>query len=230
VQLLWQRPDVAYETEIYLRHLTSTFDLLRPEEDRFALLMQAAFSLASQRSVEHSPVLENRAAIFALAILLGHEDLEPFVGELFDPGLRVQAQSMMGRVTLRNRQDWPRHFLLSAALKLLSNESTSDRIGLLKEQLDSQQGGSGFSFGDVLANLAGIRLALVATSNYATAIRLQSHLASGFVVDGFFPPADDLPEGITNADLQTKYGGVNGAGYREMIQELNRRIDNLPAI
>jgi len=55
-------------------------------------------------------LLENRAAIFALAILLGHLDLEPFVGELLEPDLRAQASRIVGTVTLRGRKDWTRHF------------------------------------------------------------------------------------------------------------------------
>ena len=78
--------------------------------------MQAAFALAVERSAHNDPLLENRAALFALAILLGHSDLEPFVGELLDPEQKIQARQMIGTVALRGRQDWARHFLVSAAL------------------------------------------------------------------------------------------------------------------
>jgi len=229
-QLLWERPDVAFETRIYLRHLIAIHDALPPQADRFGLLMQAAFALASERSADHDPLLENRAAIFALTILLGHPDLEPFVGELLDPDLQIKASQMIGTVTLRGRQDWPRHFLVSAALVLLSNESTSDRIGLLKEQLDSKQGGSGFSFADMLANSAGTRLATAAIRDEATARAVQARLARGFDVDAFFPPADGLPEDIPAVEFQARYGGVGGRGYRAVIDEVNRRLDALPPL
>ena len=65
-QLLWERPDVAAETGIYLRHLIAVYDGLPPDADRFGALTQAAFALALERSADHDPLLENRSAIFAL--------------------------------------------------------------------------------------------------------------------------------------------------------------------
>lgn len=230
VQLLWERPDVAFETGLYLRHLITVCERLPADSDRFGLLLQAAFTMAASRSTVQDPLLENRAAIFALAILLGHTDLEPFVGELLDPDLRAQASRIIGTVTLRGRKDWTRHFWVSAALVLLSNESTSDRIGLLKEQLDSQDGGSGFSFADMLANAAGTRFAIAATRDQSSARAMQARLARGFDLDAFFPPADGLPEDIPAAEFQTRYGGVGGAGYQALLEEINRRLDTLSQV
>lgn len=229
-QMLWERPDVARQTEIYIRHLVEAFDAMPAYEDRFGLLMQSAFALAAQRSADHDPVLENRAAIFALAILLGHDELEHFVGELLDPPLRAQAARMVDMVMLRGRTDWPRHFLVSAALALLSNEATSDRIGVLKEQLDAQDGGSGFSFGDLLADRAGTRFGLAATRNEASARAMQARIASGFEVAEFFPPADGLPEDLPDAEFQARFGGVGGRGYQTVVDEIERRLSRLPAM
>lgn len=229
-QLLWARPDVAVETGIYLGHLLGMFPGLPAEADRLGLMMQGAFALAAERSEHGDPVRENRAALLALAILLGHPDLEPFVGELLDPGQKVEARQMIGSVALRGRQDWARHFLVSAALVLLSDEPTSDRIGLLKEQLDAQDGGSGFSFADKLANFAGTRLATAAIRDEAGARNVQARLAAGFDVDALFPPADGLTEGISAAEFQDRYGGLEGAGYRQAIDEINRRLSLLPPL
>jgi hypothetical protein len=230
VQLLWERPDVAFESGLHLRHLIAFYECLPANTDRFGLLLQAAFTLAAERSMVQDPLLENRAAIFALAILLGHIDLEPFVGELLDPDLRAQASRMIGTVPLRGRRDWTRHFWLSAALVLLSNEPTSDRIGLLKEQLDSQDGGSGFSFADMLANAAGTRFAIAATRDQSSARAMQARLVRGFDLDEFFPPADGLPENISAAEFQSRYGGVGGRGYQAIVDEINRRLDALPNV
>jgi hypothetical protein len=230
VQLLWERPDVAFETGLYLRHLITVYERLPAGAERFGLLLQAAFTMAAERSTVHDPLLENRAAIFALAILLGHIDLEPFVGELLDPDLRAQASRIIGTVPLRGRKDWTRHFWVSAALVLLSNEATSDRIGLLKEQLDSQDGGSGFSFADMLANAAGTRFAIAAMRDQSSARAMQARLARGFDLDAFFPPADGLPEDIPAAEFQTRYGGVSGRGYQALLEEINRRLDALPKV
>jgi hypothetical protein len=230
VQLLWERPDVAFETEIYLRHLIALNERPPAGADHFGLLLQEAFTLAAERSTIQDPLLENRAAIFALAILLGHPDLEPFVGELLDPDLQAQARRIVGTVPLRGRRDWTRHFWVSAALVLLSNEATSDRIGLLKEQLDSQDGGSGFSFADMLANAAGTRFAVAAIRDQSSARAMQARLARGFDLDEFFPPAEGLPENIPAAEFQKLYGGVGGSRYQAIVDEINRRLEALPKV
>ena len=137
---------------------------------------------------------------------------------------------MVGTVALRGRRDWTRHFWVSAALVLLSNEATSDRIGLLKEQLDSQDGGSGFSFADMLANAAGTRFAIAAIRDQSSARAMQARLARGFDLDAFFPPADGLPENIPAAEFQKRYGGVSGPRYQAIVDEINRRLDTLPKV
>lgn len=230
VQLLWQRPDVAVETGWYLRRLLQVASDLPPAADGFGRSMEEAFRLARQRSRSREPRLENRAAIFALAIMLGHEGLEPLVGEILDDALRSRIRAGMGGVTLRGRRDWPRHFLVSAALKLLSNEPMSDRVGVFKEQIDSKEGGSGFSFADLLANMAGLRFAVGAIASETSARRLQSTLAQGFHADDFFPEAKDLPEDIPAPLFQKNYGGVGGPEYRRMVEEIQRRLDRLPPI
>jgi hypothetical protein len=230
IQLAWQQPDVSYETELYVRSLIRASARLPRGDEGFAGLMEAAFHQARQRSRAEDPRLENRAALLALALLLGHEGLEPLVGEIFDDALRAKASPLMGSVTLRGRQDWPRHFLITAAMKLLANEPLSDRVGLFKEKLDARRGGSGFSFTDVLANMAGMRLALGAVANEDSARRLQATLAQGFRVDDFFPQAEDLPEGIPASRLLSDYGGVGGPGYLKVMEEIQRRLDRLPPL
>ncbi len=228
VHLLWNRPDVAHETQLHLKHLVDVHDRMPRDADRFGTLIEAAFRMARERSTNRDPRIENRAAISALAILLGHPDLEPFVGEVFDDELRARAKKVLGTVTLRGRRDLPRHFWVSALLVLLSNEATSDRVGLMKEKLDSQRGGSGFSFVDMLANMAGNRFAIIATQDAAKAAALQSELATGFDVDAFFPPWDGLPEDIPADELQTRFGGPGGHGFRDVVGEIQRRLDALP--
>ncbi|MCC7085534.1 MAG: hypothetical protein IT427_11055 [Pirellulales bacterium] len=228
VQLLWRQPDVASETGAYVRRLIDANDKFAGDAGRFEALLQEAFRLADVRSEEHDATLENRAAIFALAILLGHQGLEPFVGEVLDTETRDKANKMIGSVALRGRQDLPRHFLVSAALALLAGESVSDRIGAMKEQIDAQQGGSGFSFVDMLANMSGTRLATLATRDLTTARSVQAKLSKKVDVDTIFPKFDGLPEDIGDAELQLRFGGVGGAGYREQMDEINRRLEALP--
>jgi len=195
-----------------------------PEGDaRFAHALEAAFAAARERSASGSAVEENRAAILALGIVLGHPRLARSVGERLDNERSGAAFDVVARTTLRGRGDWARHFTVSGALTVLSAAAPSDAAGLLKEELDAD-GGSGFSFADLLADRAGTTFAGVATRDDASALRVQQRLAGGFRVDDFFPAAADLPEGIADAELQSRYGGVGGALYRQKTDEIERRL------
>ena len=226
---LGENPDVVSRTRIHFRHLALTAERL-PRDDRFEAFLQSAFQLAQKHSQKEDPVQENRAAILALAMLLGHWRVETLVGPVTDEDLRLAAGRHVGRVTLRRRTDWGKHFLVSAALALLSNESLSDAAGLLKEELDAGEGGSGFSFSDLLADRAGTLFALAATRDEQSARRMQDRLAAGFGIDEIFPPAADLPEGIPDAELQGKYGGVGGKEYMAVIREIERRLAGCEAL
>jgi hypothetical protein len=195
-----------------------------PEGDaRFALALETAFALARERSAAGSAVEENRAALVGLGIVLGHPRLARAVGEKLDEGRSARAGDLREGTTLRGRDDWPRHFAVSGALTAISAVAPSDAAGLFKEELDAD-GGSGFSFADLLADRAGTTFAEAALRSEAAAAALQARLGRGFRVDEFFPPADGLPEGIPAAELQSRYGGVGGPLYRRTAEEVERRV------
>jgi hypothetical protein len=155
--------------------------------------------------------------------VLGHPRLARAVGEKLDEQRTGRAVDVRGGTTVRGRDDWTRHFTVSGALTVLSAVAPSDAAGLLKEELDAD-GGSGFSFGDLLADRTGTTFADVATRDEASAAAVQARLAAGFRLDDFFPPADGLPEGIPDAELQARYGGVGGPLYRRFADDIERRV------
>ena len=157
-------------------------------------------------------------------MLLGHRRVEEFLGDVFPDGYDHTARQALRRVTVRERSDWTKHFCVSAAIAVLSDEVVSDAAGLLKEELDSDTGGSGFSFADLLADRAGTTFAARATRDNVSARIMQERLSRGFRVDEFFPQAADLPEGIPDAELQSHYGGVGGQAYNRLIDEIEQRI------
>lgn len=217
------RTSVAAEIRAQVRHLVENTGNLPPDDDRFVELLRRTFAFARERSADGDPVDENRAAILALAILLGHPRVETVVGPVFDEPLRERAQRDLAGVTLRGRLDWTQHFALSAGMVAMACEGVSDRVGLLKELRDAQ-GGSGFSFGDMAANRAGIRLAQVATFNADSARTMQERLAGNVGISDVFPDVADLPEDLPAAEFQARFGGVNGAEYQRMIAEIDRRL------
>ena len=71
--------------------------------------------------------------------------------------------------------------------------------------------------------------AWIATADADHARAFQERLEGGFQVDAFFPPADDLPEGIPDSLLQTHYGGVGGAEYERVVRTIEARLDRCEA-
>lgn len=202
-------------------------------EARFGAAVQAAFRHARERTTTaaapEQAVDENRAALLALGILLGHHRVESFVGRVFDDSTRLRVRSALRGTTMRGREDWPKHFFVSAALTVLALPNVSDAVGLFKEEKDAG-GGSGFSFADLLADRCGTTFAEVATRDTASARAVQERLAAGFRLDDIFPSPDGLPEGIQAAELEARYGGTSGAPFRALTDEIERRVAACPGL
>jgi hypothetical protein len=207
----------------HARHLVAESRRMEPGPTAVAQALRSAFRLARARSDESTPVLENKAALLALGVMLGHDRLETLVGPVVDGDDWAAIGPALRRPRMRGRRDWTRHFFVSAALTVLSAESVSDAAGLFKEELDAD-GGSGFSFGDLMADRAGTCFALAATGDDEAAREMQQRLAAGLRVEEIFPPAEDLPEGISDGELQREYGGVGGTAYRRLTEVIESRL------
>jgi hypothetical protein len=228
--LIWgegSNEEMRLAVKSHVQRLLDAAPRLPSGDQGLGAAVEVAFAWARERSATGSSVLENRAALLALGILLGHSRLEGLVGQVVEKRAWPRA-APLARTTLRGRNDWTRHFFVSAALTVLSAQAPSDAIGLFKEELDAG-GGSGFSFGDLMADRAGTTFALLATGDEAAARAIQERLARGFRVDDFFPEAADLPENIQDAELQSRYGGVGGPLFRAYAAEVERRLWSCPA-
>ena len=207
----------------HAEHLVESSRQLEPGETAVPQAVQSVFAFARSRSDESSAVLENRAGLVALGIVLGHDRIESFVGNVVDRDDWRALGPALRRPRMRGRRDWTRHFFVSAALTALSAGSLSDAAGLFKEELDAD-GGSGFSFADLLADRSGTCFALAATRDEASARQTQARVADGVTMDELFPAAEDLPEGIEDQALARDYGGVGGEAYRRLADEIERRL------
>ena len=186
------------------------------------------FRLARERSATGDPVRENRAALLALAIYLGDPRFEKLAGLQIKAELpRPSSSARMAR--LGGRRDLRLHFVISAGLKVLTDQGISTAIGEFKELLDAGKGGSGFSFADLAADTAGIRFAETAADSNGGARRLQDLLSGDPTERLFFPDVTDLPENMPKDEFERRYGGLNSAVYDSMVSEINRRIDQCPA-
>jgi hypothetical protein len=229
--LLGRAPaELSRATESNLRRLVNVSSSLPAGEARFGSLWQVAFAPGPTNSPPQEAVQQNRAAILALGIAIGHERLARLAGLERQSRLVQEAAALRRGLTIRGREDWARHYALSAALAILDHPLVSDAGGLLKEQLDALTGGSGFSFGDLAADRAGVRFAEVATRSEADAEAIRERISGGFLVDDFFPQISDLPEGLTVEQFRTEYGGVGSTRYREQVREIETRLGQCAAL
>ncbi len=228
---LGDHPDVSDAVSEHLGQIAHIVSRARPKEPLFDDVVRTAFQTARRRQQQTGDAqLENRAAILALGIALGHVDIERFVGECMpDPAVRSALVRLLRQSELRGRPDWARHFWVSAAVTLLANDRVSDAAGLLKEELDADETGSGFSFGDLMADRAGTEFALAATRNRSSAQAIQAWvLARDTDLNELMPPAGDLLEGLRDTDMQSQFDGVGGQGFLEKKAELERRLSEVP--
>ncbi len=91
--------------------------------------------------------------------------------------------------------------------------------------LDTQGGGSGFSFADLAADRAGIRFAELALDENG-ALRLQKMSADLRQEKTFFPSIAELPEGIPQQVFDDR-GGIESNYYKQYLTIIDQRIDGL---
>lgn len=211
----------------YLARLEHEAEAIRNRPDRIAGALEAVFRLAAERSQVQGAVSENRAALLALGGAAGHPALLSLAG--FPDAARAAGE--LGEaleLTLSGRQDWARHFLLSAGLTQVAPDGLPEQVSLIKESLDAEAGGSGFSFTDLLMDAAGRRFALVATSSEPEARRMQEAVLAGIGEGDLAPRNAGLPEGLSSERLEEELGGVDGPGFRALEAEITSRLDDLP--
>jgi uncharacterized protein YfiM (DUF2279 family) len=177
------------------------------------------FELARQRSAAGADAAqENRTAILALAFA-------PFPQELVKvlPAARRWRLPPSWHLALAGRQDFPLHFLISAALAAEAGGPFADAVGVFKEVLDAR-GVSGFSFNDLAADRAGTRLGLLALR---APERLQATLAAGVTDADLLPDVSDVPESLTAAQFTERYGAIGSPAYQRLLADIEKRLDGL---
>ncbi len=190
------------------------------------LYLNTAFSFAEKRSnVGKNPVDENKASLLALSIFLGTTNFNSIIGAIDKKTLR-KCQPRGRKIVLNNRVDLRLHFIYSAGLKVISDSGISFTIGEYKELLDSQEGGSGFSFADLAADRSGIRFAEQAMDSFG-AMHIQRMAAELIQKKVFFPSIAGFPEGMPQ-HLFEQRGGIEGDYYKKYLAMINERIENLP--
>jgi hypothetical protein len=183
-------------------------------------LLAPLLGTAAQRAAASGDVgAEVRAALLTVALYLAQQPL----------GARIPAAAAWPAlprraVLLGGREDLAAHFVLSALVVVEGTTPLAQAVGVYKELQDSRPGGSGFSFADLAADLAGTRFGELAQRNPAW---LAERMARGVEEGELLPSLTGMPEAVDSATLSLVYGGVEGAGTRQLRQELARRVDTL---
>jgi hypothetical protein len=195
-----------------------------PNKVSLAALMPPLFQTVLERSAGGDVAAENRAAIVALAFYANGTDLTAIA-----PAAAQWPQAARRTVTLAGRDDFPKHFLLSAAIAAEAGSQLADAVGLYKE-VDDSRAGSGFSFNDIAADRAGTRFGEIASHSPERARKLAQALASGVKESDFMPDVADLPEFLPEAEFKRRYGGIGGRGYNNMMATIEKRVASRPLL
>ncbi|MGB0713316.1 MAG: hypothetical protein ACPGUC_07125 [Gammaproteobacteria bacterium] len=206
----------------YAGHLADiTNEMSSERRAPFHRIFASMLELAAERSkIRGEPGAENRAALATLAFYVNGMAIAPVLG-VEEPDL-YKARPM--ELMLQGRADFAQHFTISAALAAAGGSGLADAVGLFKE-VDDSQGGSGFSFTDLAADRAGVRFAEVATGDRAADVQ---RMVIGGDETVYMPKARDFPEFMDAAEFQARYGGVDSPRYKQVAQDIERRIEALP--
>lgn len=211
-------------------HLLESADDIPNADEGFKEILRRAFKFAADNADGTNAIEQNKAAILALGVILGEEHVASVAGREIDGGRRKEIAKLDRRISIQGRTDLSRHFWLSAALTVLSDQSRSMDVGITKELMDATAGGSGFSFVDLTADQTGTLFAKVATRDVQSARELQLKIRDGIEIADFFPDVTGLPEGIYRDEFQAEYGGLGGAETTKILKEIRRRLTRCPIL
>jgi hypothetical protein len=180
--------------------------------------------------LELPPRTAAQAFLMALGIGLDHSETLPrnplfadFCRSVEHADQRAARLRVLGDPTMLGRRDLAQHFAVSCLLTASHGPAIAETAGVAKEILDAR-GGSGFSFADLAADLAGIALAEKVLAERI----LLTDLAVGFRVSDFVPEVADLPEGLTWDDFTDRFGSIGSDAYRDLRARILDRIGQLP--
>jgi len=210
----------------YTNQLTRILDILETRQGNripLARVIRPLFQLAADHSeASGDPVLENTALLQSFALYALGQDLDHLVssGLLKDVHPRRWV-----RFTLGGRTDLAKHFLVSSGLAVSAGTRLSQFAGLAKEVEDAGRG-SGFSFADLAADRAGVKLGELAGGSLEQAQQIQDQMAAVATESDFMPGIADLPEGIMELEFKKRYTDLDSQAYGLIDREISRRLND----
>ncbi|MBO6527938.1 MAG: hypothetical protein JJ970_01360 [Erythrobacter sp.] len=168
------------------------------------------------------------AALVALALFSLGPDAKELAG---NNGALGSCTASPMQLTLQGREDWAKHWALSAALEATTGSRISAAIGEWKELADTLARSpllapgdpSGFSFVDLASDRAGMMTArslLDPDELVATRAKLLS------AQDGDLLPAAalDLDDGLTEAEFAARYGATDDPRFEAKVDAIDEML------
>ena len=187
-------------------------------------LIRTACGAARARIDTGTPPAETaRGLLIALGVALDpsgllrrHPIARALTGSTLTPEEAAGSQEALRKATLRGRLDALQHFAVAAALVALGGEPLALAAGLEKEALDAQGkdlgSGSGFSFADLTADMAGIEFAKkVLGQTSADLPVLLDRLAAEFRGADFVPGLDRWKDDPSECQGWKEFAGRFGS-------------------
>ncbi len=200
---LWRTDDEL--TTFYVRRAAAAARQLPPRVGPSAFLLGLGVALDDSDFVVNNPGLKE-------------------VWQKIEPGdLRQRRLLVLGTPTMCKRHSLTGHFVISAAMVVLSNPQGAETALLSKEIADSR-GGEHFSFADFCADMAGIM--------FATHVREDNiplaDIATRFTIDDYVPKLEGLPADLAWDDFVKQYIEGRSESFSKERAEIFHRILALP--
>jgi hypothetical protein len=221
------RASVVSEQErkqLFLYHsLLAKNSILHGMETTVSLseILPSLLNLAAKRSETGNALEENRAAILVVTFYTLGKSLKSIT-----PDAATWPKPVKRVVTVSGRDDFAKHFMVSATIAAYADTALSDIVGLYKEIEDSRTG-SGFSFNDIAADRAGTKFGEKAVASEDSAQQLQRRVASGLIDSDLMPHWSDLPEFMPEVEFKRRFGGIGAPAYKQMMQKIDQRVSIL---
>jgi uncharacterized protein YfiM (DUF2279 family) len=189
-----------------------------PEAD-LAVHVRRAFAQDAGGGV----VAENRAALVAVAMLAVGRPVGDLAGDI--EAEAAACPGATGKLRLADRIDLAKHWALSAALAAMAGDNIGRVLGEFKELADSVEGGSGFSFVDLAADRAGLRVGRAATTP-ATARATRAALAKATNADLLPIDARQFSEGLSSDAFVARYRDIESPEYAAAVRRIDAMLDS----
>ncbi len=220
------KPEFINET---VNHILLSIKGKLVREDVFSIIIQQAFkhvTLLKRRGL--NSIKANRIALYSVGGVMGNplitKQTESAHRQKFQMGL---TEKDIEKIQIYQRHDWAKHFISSAIITAMAGQEMAEIVGTNKEINDFS--GSGFSFGDLLADQAGISFAKLILKSESTASAIQNEIARGFKIRDYFPNLDALPENLTASEFERRFGSVIGPEYKKLVWLIERSVAKSPA-